>query len=272
MTASTSAVQLPSTPAHAPSVMLAFREVTVRRGAHDVLREVSLDIPTGKITAVVGRSGVGKTTLICAINGLLRPVSGAISVSGLGVLDNTTALRKHRLQIGTVFQEHALIDRLTAIDNVLLGLADLRNPLSPLPWSEEMLVKAADALEEVGLLHSANKRVAQMSGGERQRVGIARALVRRPRLLLADEPFASVDRTLVRQMSDALLGAVARSGLTVVIVLHQIETALAMADKVIGLVPGGVAYDGSAQEFDAEAQALVFGAEPEPFAAHQRTP
>jgi phosphonate transport system ATP-binding protein len=244
-----------------PSAMIALRDVTVRRGANEVLRGISLDIHAGAITAVVGRSGVGKTTLVCLLNGLIRPVSGVISVAGLGALDNPAALREHRCRTGTVFQEHALIDRLPALDNVLLGMADMRHPLSPRRWPDEMLLRAAQALEDVGLVHRVATRVSQLSGGERQRVGIARALVRRPKLLLADEPFASVDRTLVRQLSEELLGAVARSGLTVVIVLHQIETALAMAERIIGLTAGCITYDGPAAEFDATAQARVFGEE-----------
>jgi phosphonate transport system ATP-binding protein len=107
-------------------------------------------------------------------------------------------------------------------------------------------------------------RVSQLSGGERQRVGVARALVRRPALLLADEPFASVDPTLVRQLSEEFRRAVARSGVTIVIVLHQIETALAMADRIVGLTKGCVAYDGLASDFDRSAQAEIFGAVPDP--------
>lgn len=259
---------LPSTdlrahePAAAAPPMIALRDVTARRGTNDVLRGVSLDIHAGAITAVVGRSGVGKTTLICLLNGLLRPSAGALTVAGIGPLDNDAALLEHRHHVGTVFQEHALIERLPAIDNVLLGLADMRHPLSLLRWPDEMLLRAAQALDEVGLLRRATTCVTKLSGGERQRVGIARALVRRPKLLLADEPFASVDRTLVRQLSEELLEATTRSGLTVVIVLHQIETALALADRIVGLSAGRIAYDGPAAEFDVPAQALVFGEEP----------
>lgn len=239
--------------------MIALENVTVRRGRDDVLRGISMNVAAGAVTAVVGRSGVGKTTLVRLLNGLLSPASGVMSVAGIGLLDSPAAVREHRCRTATVFQEHALIDRLSAIDNVLLGLADLRHALSPLPWPERMVVHAAEALREVGLLHRASTRVSQLSGGERQRVGIARALVRRPGLLLADEPFASVDVALVRQLSHELVRAVARSGMTVVIVLHQIETALAMANRIIGLTDGCVGYDGPAAEFDHAAQERIFG-------------
>lgn len=240
--------------------MIRLDDVTVRRGANEVLHGLSAEIPAGAITAVVGRSGVGKSTLLGVLNGLIRPASGQITVQGLGVMAGAGTLREYRRRTATVFQEHALIDRLPAIDNVLLGLADRRHPLSLLPWPEAMRRQAVAALAEVGLLHRATARADRLSGGERQRVGVARALVRRPSVLLGDEPFASVDPVLVGQIGELLRDQVARQGTTVVLVMHQIDTALALADKVIGLVGGEVAYDGSAAGFDGEAQRRVFPA------------
>jgi phosphonate transport system ATP-binding protein len=214
------------------------------------------------VTAIVGRSGVGKTSLISALNGLIRPISGTISVSGIGFLDNGSTLQEHRRHTSTIFQDHALIDRLSAIDNVLLGMADTRHPLSPLPWSQAMQRRAAEALDELGLLHRATARASQLSGGERQRVGVARALVRQPRLLLGDEPFSSIDPTLVSQLSEKLRNTVTRTGLAVVIVLHQIEIARALADRIVGLADGCIAFDGAADEFDAAAQSRIFNGPP----------
>jgi len=235
--------------------------VTVQRGPQEVLRGISTEIAAGAVTAVVGRSGVGKTTLVCLLNGLLRPRCGTISVAGIGPLATEASVREHRRRIATVFQEHALIDRLSALDNVLLGLADMRHPLSPLPWPERLVLRAAEALRDVGLLDRARTRVSRLSGGERQRVGIARALVRRPDLLLADEPFASVDVTLVRQLGQELVHAVSRTGMTVVLVLHQIDVARTLADRIIGLSNGSIAYDGPAAGFDDAAQMRIFGGE-----------
>jgi phosphonate transport system ATP-binding protein len=239
-------------------IALRLEHLTVRRGGADVLRDISLTIPAGKVTAIVGRSGVGKTTMIRSLTGLITPSSGAIHIAAIGALDNQQALREHRRQTATVFQDHALIDRLPAIDNVLMGLADLRHPLSPWPWSASMRRRAAEALDDVGLLHRATTRAAHLSGGERQRVGVARALVRRPRLLLGDEPFASVDPTLVRHLSKELRDLVVRSGVTVILVLHQIETARTIADHIVGLANGRVAFDGPPHEFGALAQARIF--------------
>jgi phosphonate transport system ATP-binding protein len=240
--------------------MITLDGVTIRRGEVDVLRDISLTLHPGSITAIVGRSGVGKTSLVGALNGLIRPRSGTISVSGIGSIGNDRELREHRRRTATIFQDHALIDRLSAIDNVLLGLADTRHPLSPLPWSQVMQRRAAETLDELGLLHRATARTSQLSGGERQRVGVARALVRQPRLLLGDEPFASVDPTLVSQLSERFRHAVVRTGLAVVIVLHQIETARAFADRIVGLADGAVAFDGTAAEFDTAAQSRIFHA------------
>lgn len=242
--------------------MIHIDHVSVQRGAHEVLHDISADIPSGGITAVVGPSGVGKTTLLATLNGLLRPSSGAITIDGVGMLDSGETLRGFRRQTATVFQEHALIDRLPAIDNVLLGLADQRHPLSPLPWSRPMRLRAAQALDEVGLLHRATARTSQLSGGERQRVGVARALVRQPRLLLGDEPFASVDPALIRQLGDTLRDMVARSGTTVILVMHQMETALSLADKVIALAEGRIAFDGTPRQFDRCCQESVFNITP----------
>ncbi len=232
--------------------------LTVRRGGVVVLQDISLAIPAGSVTVVVGRSGVGKTTLIRSLTGLIAPSAGAVRVSGVDIFDGRRALRTHRRRTATVFQDHALIDRLSAFDNVLLGLADFRHPLSPLPWSSAFRRRAAEALDGVGLLHRAATRTLHLSGGERQRVGVARALVRRPRLLLGDEPFASVDPTLVRRLGDEFRDLAVRSGVTVVLVLHQIETARAIADHIVGLADGTVAFDGPADEFGALAQARVF--------------
>nr|WP_294557300.1 ATP-binding cassette domain-containing protein [uncultured Rhodopila sp.] len=232
--------------------------VTLQRGGKPVLGDLSLSFVQGTITVLVGRSGVGKSTLMGALNGLVSPERGTVSVAGAGRLDDARSLREARRHTATIFQDHALIDRLPAIDNVLLGLADMRHPLSPLPWPRSLRLRAAEALNEVGLLSRATARTGQLSGGERQRVGIARALARRPRLLLGDEPFASVDPLLARQLGAEFRRLVVRNGLTVILVLHQIPLARALADRIIGLADGGVAFDGTAAGFDAEAEHAVF--------------
>lgn len=232
--------------------------VSVRRGGRLVLRDVSLVFPERSVTVVVGPSGVGKTTLMGVLNGLLVPTSGSVSFTDIGSLADAAALREARRQTATIFQDHALIGRLPAIDNVLLGLADTRHPLSPLPWSREARRLAAKALDDVGLLDCATRRTASLSGGERQRVGIARALIRAPRLLLGDEPFASVDSALARQLGDQFRRLVSHGGLTVVLVLHQLQLARSLADRIVGLSDGEVVFDRPAAVFDDAAEARIF--------------
>ncbi len=247
-------------------------DLSVWRGRHEVLKQVSLTIEAGSITAIVGPSGAGKTTLISALNGLIRPTAGRILIGAVGALDDPALLQRHRRRTATVFQEHALIDRLSALDNVLLGMADLRSALSPLPWPQTLQRRAAEALLEVGLLHRANARTANLSGGERQRVGIARALVRRPSLLLGDEPFSAVDPALTTMLGDEFRSLVAATGITVVLVLHQLDVARRLADRLIGLAAGQVAYDGPVAGFDGHRQARLFPAPSTTSAATRLSP
>lgn len=244
--------------------MLTLDQVSVRRGGREVLHRLSLSLVPGTITAIVGPSGVGKSTLLNTLNGLIVPASGAIRVAGLGNLAQAGVLQAYRRRTATIFQEHALIERLSALDNVLLGLADRRHPLSLLPWPRPMRYQAAEALDRVGLLARANQPVAHLSGGERQRVGMARALVRQPQLLLGDEPFSAVDPALVRYLSGSFREGAQRQGLTLVLVLHQLDVARAMAHRIIGLQAGEVAFDGPPQAFDATAQARIFPDHPAP--------
>lgn len=232
--------------------------VSVRLGRRVVLREVECAFPQGSVTAIVGPSGAGKSTLIGVLNGLIAPIEGTVHVEGFGRLDAPETLREHRRQTATVFQEHALIGRVSALDNVLLGLADQRHPLSPLPWGRDLRRRAALSLAHVGLLHRAYDRVDRLSGGERQRVGFARALVRKPRILLADEPFSAVDPALVRHLGNTLRRAVLDDGATLIIVLHQIEIARALANRILGLANGRLCFDGLPRDFDAAAQARLF--------------
>lgn len=242
----------------ADNTVMTLEDVFVTLGKTEILRGVSLTIPAGAITAVIGPSGAGKTTLLRVLNGLVTPDGGVVTAPDAGPLRHPVALRRHRQRTATVFQDHALIGRLSALDNVLLGLADQRHPLSLLPWSRTLRRRAAEALEDVGLLHCAHQPVFRLSGGERQRVGVARALARRPRLLLADEPFSAVDPVWAGRLGQNLRKAVDGAGLTLVVVLHQIETVRALADHVIGIVDGRVGFSGSSWDFDAAAERRLF--------------
>jgi phosphonate transport system ATP-binding protein len=242
-----------------------FDRVTVRRGDVEVLQHVSVSIPQHCVCAVLGRSGAGKTTFIKALLGLLPVASGRI-VTEHGVLNDPRALAAHRRETAAVFQDHALIDRLTAIENVQLGLAHLRSPWDPTPWPSNYRIAAALALREVEMLPFAHQRVAQLSGGQRQRVGIARALVREPKLLVADEPFSALDPMLTRTLCRLVRDSVTRLGATAILVLHQIDLALEMSDWVVGLSEGQALFCGPSSEFLTSSLTEIFPALPAPFA------
>lgn len=237
---------------------VAVSNLCVARGGRAILRQMSLRFERGAVTVLVGPSGAGKTTLINVLNGLIEPTCGQIATPELGEFTQASHWNALRQNTATIFQDHALIGRLSALDNVLLGLADSRHPFSLLPWRREARLRAAQALRDVGLLDRAMERVEKFSGGEKQRIGMARALARRPRLLLGDEPFSSLDLPLARRLGDDLRRLATRDGVTVVLVLHQIALARALADRIVGINDGRVLFDGPAECFNAELEAQVF--------------
>jgi phosphonate transport system ATP-binding protein len=237
---------------------LTVEGLCVERGGRIILRDLSTRFETGAVTVLVGPSGAGKTTLINVLNGLIYPTSGRVVSPDLGPMDDAPQWARLRQGAATIFQDHALIGRLSAYENVLLGMADSRHPLSLFPWPREARLRAAQALRDVGLLHRDFDRVETLSGGEKQRIGVARALARHPRLLLGDEPFSALDLPLARRLGDDLRALATRDGVTVVLVLHQIALARALADRIIGIKAGTIAFDGPAGCFDAEAEAQVF--------------
>ena len=241
-----------------------FDRVRVRRGGVEVLQDLSVSIPHQCVCAVLGRSGAGKTTFIKTLLGLLPVASGRV-VTEHGVLSDPRALAAHRRETAAVFQDHALIDRLTAIENVQLGLAYLRSPWDPTPWPSSYRIAAAVALREVDMLPFAHQRVARLSGGQRQRVGIARALVREPSLLVADEPFSALDPILTRTLCRLIRDNVSRLGATAILVLHQIDLALEMSNWVVGLSEGQALYCGPSSEFLTSSLTEVFPKLPAPF-------
>jgi phosphonate transport system ATP-binding protein len=209
------------------------------------LRACSLVFVRGQFTVVLGRSGAGKSTLLRCLNLLTRPTGGTVRAEDLGPLHDRRVLRLHRRRTGMVFQQHHLLGRDTALGNVLmgrLGYHSIWRTLFPLPEKERRL--ALECLDRVGLLRKALARAEDLSVGERQRVGIARALAQLPRLILADEPVASLDPVTAHQILGLLHGICREDGITAVVSLHQVDLARTYADRVIGLNHGQVVFDG----------------------------
>lgn len=213
------------------------------------LLPTSLKLFQGEFVVLLGSSGAGKSTLLRCLNGLVSPGSGEVVATGIGNLSHPAHLRLHRRYTGMVFQQHHLIGRLSVLANVLIGRLGYHSALATLaPWSRVEKEGALAALNRVGLLDRALDRADQLSGGQQQRVGIARALVQRPKLLLADEPIASLDPATAEDLLTLLQGICRSDGLTLVVSLHQVEFARQFADRIVGLQGGAVVFDGTPAE------------------------
>ncbi len=220
--------------------MISIRGLSMRftggGGAVDVLVDVSLDVPPGQFLAVAGPSGSGKSTLLGLIAGLDRPTTGRITVAGVEItwLGEDELARFRRETIGYVFQSYHLIPTFTALENVAVPLELAGEP--------DALGRAGDLLGEVGLAARAHHYPVQLSGGEQQRVAVARAVCRRPRLLLADEPTGNLDSATGQQIIELLVDLNRGLGSTLVLVTHDSALA-AHADRVVTLRDGRIVSD-----------------------------
>jgi phosphonate transport system ATP-binding protein len=226
--------------------MIELRDVwVVYPSNRSALEGVNLTFRRGEFTVLIGPSGAGKSTLLRCLNLLTRPTRGKVRVEGVGEI--TLGLcREHRRRTGMIFQQHHLIGRHTALQNVLtgrLGFHPWWRTLWPLPRGEQRL--ALDCLDRVGLLTRALERAENLSGGEQQRVGIARALAQQPRLLLADEPVASLDPATAGRVLDLLHRICKEDALTCIVSLHQLDLTQTYADRIVALNRGRVVFDGT---------------------------
>ena len=251
---------MPSRPQSTPATLLSLRKTGVTYpGGVTALHPTTLDFAQGEFVVLLGASGAGKSTLLRTLNGLVCPTAGEVVVHDLdGALDRGDRLREHRRRTGMVFQQHHLIGRQTVLANVLLGQIGSIGFWSGLrPRSEQDKEQALAALARVGLLDKALQRADTLSGGQQQRVGIARALVQKPRLMLADEPVASLDPASAQVVLTLLHDICKEKGLTAVVSLHQVDLARRFADRLIGISSGRVAFDGPPGEFDS-VQAAIY--------------
>ncbi len=234
-------------------------EVVYTKGAR-ALHSVSLEIARGQFTVLLGPSGAGKSTLLRTLNGLVLPTSGSVHIDGIGALTGPGALRQHRRSTGMVFQQHHLIGRISALQNVLTGRLGYHSSWRTLlPLSQAEKCAALDALDRVELLAFANRRADQLSGGQQQRVGIARALVQKPSLMLADEPVASLDPATAERALQLFHDICRSDGITAVVSLHQVGMARRFADRIIGLAGGKVVFDGGPDALDEGSLDRIYG-------------
>jgi phosphonate transport system ATP-binding protein len=224
------------------------------------LKPTDIEFADNEVTVLLGPSGAGKSTLLRVLNRLVVPTRGTVSVRDLGVLETHKLVRAHRLRTGMVFQQHQLISRLTALQNVLLsriGNYSFMRSLLPLPDNERCW--ALECLDRVGLFEKSLERCDALSGGQQQRVGIARAIAQRPDLILADEPVASLDPASSERVLSLLRDICKQDGIPAIVSLHQLEYAREFADRIVGLSHGSVVFDGRPDELTDEVLEKIYG-------------
>ena len=228
------------------------------------LKGVSFEVPAGQVLGLIGPSGAGKSTLIRCVNRLVEPTGGKVflnerEITGVG----GTELRRVRRRIGMIFQEYALVERLSVMENVLSGRLGYvpfwRSYLRRFPQAD--VDKAFALLDRVGLTEHADKRADALSGGQRQRVGIARALEQDPELLLIDEPTASLDPKTSRQIMRLIQEICRERNLPAIINIHDVLLAQMFVDRIVGLRAGEVVFDGPPSDLDNAALTEIYGEE-----------
>ena len=212
-------------------------------GAHQVLRDVSTHFNTGEVTVIIGASGSGKSTLLRAINRLEPHDSGSITIDGVPVTDDQNTLQRQRSEVGMVFQQFNLFGHLSVLDNITLAPRRIRHTKRAQANEEAMVL-----LRRVGLQEHAHKYPWQLSGGQQQRVAIARALAMAPQVMLFDEPTSALDPEMVQEVLD-VMRELARGGMTMIVVTHEMGFAREVADRVLFFDQGCIAHDAPPADF-----------------------
>ncbi|MGO8115929.1 phosphonate ABC transporter ATP-binding protein [Rhizobium leguminosarum] len=242
--------------------MFELRNVTRRFGKKLAVDSVTLAIPQGQMVGIIGRSGAGKSTLLRMINRLQEPSSGSVHFAGVEVSGlRGQALRNWQRDCAMIFQQFNLVPRLDVLTNVMLGRLNHRSTLMSLLniFTREERVHAIAALERLGIEQTALQAAGTLSGGQQQRVAIARALMQNPKMVLADEPIASLDPLNAKIVMDALRDINEREGITVITNLHTLDTARNYCERIVGMAGGRVVFDGKPSELTAEAVKEIYG-------------
>ena len=245
--------------------MLRLENLTKRYNTGDLaLQGVDLEIPDGQVLALIGPSGAGKSTLIRCVNRLVEPTDGSATLNEENLTKlSSRALKRARRRMGMIFQEYALVERLTVMENVLSGrlgyVGFWRSYFRKFPKDD--VKEAFRLLDRVGLLEMADKRADELSGGQSQRVGICRALIQNPDLLLVDEPTASLDPKTSRQIMRLINELCAERGLTAIINIHDVLLAQMFSQRIVGLALGKVVYDGNPDGLTPEVLTQIYGEE-----------
>ena len=245
--------------ARSPAISLSNASV-VYDNDFTALQPTNVEFLESNLTVLLGPSGAGKSTLLRSMNGLAQLSGGEVRTNDLGVLSSKSDWRTHQQRTAMVFQSHQLIEHQTALTNVLIGRLGYRSRLQTIvPFSRADKMLALECLERVGMLDNALKRISNLSGGEKQRVGIARALVQQPTMVLADEPVASLDPSTSRKVMGFFRKICDESKLTVIVSLHQVDIAKEFADNIIGVSAGRILFNGTDKELSLEQLRIIYG-------------
>ena len=237
-------------------------------GSHKALDQVSFKLGVGEMTALIGPSGSGKSTLLRAMTGLvvLDPGEGQIEAFGQSVQAGgkvSERIRDVRAQIGMIFQQFNLVGRLTLFTNTALGMLGRIGFAAGLfgRWPREEKAAVMRALARVGVDEYAGQRAVTLSGGQQQRAAIARALVQKAKVILADEPVASLDPVAARKVMDLLCELNAKDGISILVSLHQVDYAMRYCKRVVALKAGRIVYDGPSTGLDHARLVDIYGPE-----------
>jgi phosphonate transport system ATP-binding protein len=248
--------------------MFELKNVTRRFGDKTAVDSVSIIIPEGQMVGIIGRSGAGKSTLLRMLNRLADPSSGSIFFKDEEVSKLTGAgLRRWQRDCAMIFQQFNLVPRLDVLTNVLLGRLNHRPTITSIfnLFTRDERIMAIGALERLGIEQTALQPAGTLSGGQQQRVAIARALMQEPKVLLADEPIASLDPMNAKIVMDALRDINEHEGITVITNLHTLDTARNYCERVIGMAHGRVVFDGPPSELDKNAVNEIYGTSDDSF-------
>ena len=247
------------------SAALKIEDLVVRySNGEDVLRGVSLELQRNEVVGLIGASGSGKSTLLRAVHRLVEPAAGTVILDGVNLSGLASGeLRQARLRMGMIFQEHALVGRLTVMENVLCGTLgrtgfwkSVRRHFDP-----DDVGEAFRLLERMGIEGLEDRRCDELSGGQKQRVGIARALIQHPDVLLVDEPTASLDPAASARIMSLITEVCAEGNLAAIINLHDVPLARRFCPRILGLHGGKIVFDGPPSALDDEILTQVYGEE-----------
>lgn len=251
--------QLPGPPLLEVSHVMKFYD-----GTRPALDDVSFSIRKGEFVSVIGPSGAGKSTLLRCINRMIEVSKGEVRFEGISVGQlNRQDLKRLRSKIGMIFQHYNLVDRLTVIENVLHGRLGSKSTLAGAlgRYSRDEKKQAMDVIAMLGLGDHLYQRCDRLSGGEKQRVGIGRALVQDPKMILCDEPIASLDPSASKSIMEQLKRFSKEMHITLIVNLHQVDVALKYSDRVLGINKGRLVFDGGPGDLSAERIAEIYGTE-----------